>query len=57
MSTSSSGVRPGSSRTSTVAPGSGWARHQSAMSFTAASMCPWAFHFGSNIGDLLGIRT
>src|SRR5438105_2033720 len=27
------------------------------MSWTAASMCPWLSHCGSNRGDLLGMRT
>ena len=58
-STISTGVRPGRRSTSIVVPGRERASSsaQRRMSCTAASMWPCASQSGSNMGDLLGIRT
>ncbi len=52
-----SGVLPDRRCTATRIPGIGCALHHSAISSTAASMWPCCSHCGSNIGDLLGMRT
>ena len=49
------GVRFSSRTTSTVVPLGACSRHHASTRATARSMCPCAFHSGSNAGDLLGI--
>ena len=53
-STSSTGVRPGTSTSSTVMPGICWATAQSRSSVAARRMWPFASHAVSNMGDLAG---
>ena len=50
------GVRPGISCTSTVAPSIGRARSQPATRSTARAMCPAPAQPGSKATDTLGIR-